>query len=268
MLKTLKKRLFSSPAAFLTTLEQHEKSLRHAVKKTAVPKPTFGIAQAGLDRIDEDYADDDEYDEATTMPSTPPAGCSREPIDRRTGAAQADAGRGRNGRLASSTPRSEVLIAWLNEHIRPNGKWTDERVIIFTEYRATQNWLQGGPRRRRGSPGSDRLMTMYGGMDPKSREAVKAAFQAAPDSSPVRILLATDAASEGIDLQNHCSRLIHYEIPWNPNRWSSGTGASTGTARRLTTFRSSTSSARATRQRQQRRIQPCPSATWKPTWSS
>ena len=34
----------------------------------------------------------------------------------------------------------------------------------------------------------------------------------------VRILLATDAASEGIDLQNHCSRLIHYEIPWNPNR--------------------------------------------------
>ena len=34
----------------------------------------------------------------------------------------------------------------------------------------------------------------------------------------MRILLATDAASEGIDLQNHCSRLIHFEIPWNPNR--------------------------------------------------
>ena len=34
----------------------------------------------------------------------------------------------------------------------------------------------------------------------------------------MRILLATDAASEGIDLQNHCPRLIHYEIPWNPNR--------------------------------------------------
>ncbi|MGO9581636.1 MAG: helicase-related protein, partial [Acidimicrobiales bacterium] len=28
----------------------------------------------------------------------------------------------------------------------------------------------------------------------------------------------TDAASEGIDLQNHCSRMIHFEIPWNPNR--------------------------------------------------
>ena len=36
--------------------------------------------------------------------------------------------------------------------------------------------------------------------------------------TPVRILLATDAASEGIDLQRHCHRMVHYEIPWNPNR--------------------------------------------------
>ena len=35
---------------------------------------------------------------------------------------------------------------------------------------------------------------------------------------PVRILLATDAASEGINLQPHCHRLLHWEIPWNPNR--------------------------------------------------
>lgn len=58
-------------------------------------------------------------------------------------------------------------------------------------------------------------MTLYGGMDTDKRENIKAAFQA---QSPVRILLATDSASEGIDLQNHCNRLIHYEIPWNPNR--------------------------------------------------
>jgi hypothetical protein len=39
-----------------------------------------------------------------------------------------------------------------------------------------------------------------------------------PAGSAVRILLATDAASEGIDLQNHCHCLVHYEVPWNPNR--------------------------------------------------
>ena len=65
---------------------------------------------------------------------------------------------------------------------------------------------------------------MYGGMDSEERERVKAAFQTDPNISPVRILLATDAASEGIDLQNHCSRLIHYEIPWNPNRMEQRNG--------------------------------------------
>jgi hypothetical protein len=61
-------------------------------------------------------------------------------------------------------------------------------------------------------------------MKPDEREEIKAAFQAAPDISPVRILLATDAASEGIDLQLHCHRLIHYEIPWNPNRMEQRNG--------------------------------------------
>jgi len=56
------------------------------------------------------------------------------------------------------------------------------------------------------------------------REDVKAAFQSAPEVSPVRILLATDAAAEGINLQNHCYRLIHYEIPWNPNRMEQRNG--------------------------------------------
>ena len=55
-------------------------------------------------------------------------------------------------------------------------------------------------------------------MDTTQRERLKAAFQADPDRHPVRILLATDAASEGIDLQRHCHRVIHYDIPFNPNR--------------------------------------------------
>ena len=55
-------------------------------------------------------------------------------------------------------------------------------------------------------------------MDENKREHLKAAFQADLDRDPVRILLATDAASEGIDLQRHCHRVIHYDIPFNPNR--------------------------------------------------
>ena len=49
--------------------------------------------------------------------------------------------------------------------------------------------------------GGDRLALLYGGMDTDERERVKAEFQHDPTLRPVRILLATDAASEGIDLQ-------------------------------------------------------------------
>ena len=56
-------------------------------------------------------------------------------------------------------------------------------MIIFTEYRATQNWLQG-VLAAEGLTGGDRLMTMYGGMDSKDRERIKAAFQTDPRTAP------------------------------------------------------------------------------------
>ena len=123
----------------------------------------------------------------------------------------------------SADTKARRLIQWLKGALKPGGQWSDRRVILFTEYRATQKWLHdllaaeelGGP---------DRLRTIYGGMALEDRERVKAAFQADPADSPVRILLATDAASEGINLQNHCWQLIHYEIPWNPNRMEQRNG--------------------------------------------
>lgn len=216
VLKTLKKRLFSSPAAFLTTLDRHEKSLRQAKRAKVTRQPTTGILKQELDRIDEEYADDDEYDEATTDAVDTASLLFVEPTENeltllkqmRQWAEKAS---------AQLDSKARCLIDWLNTHIRPGKKWSNERVIIFTEYRATQKWLMEilAPQ---GFTGGDRLLTMYGGMDPETREDIKNAFQAGPAESQVRILLATDAAAEGINLQNHCYRLIHYEIPWNPNR--------------------------------------------------
>ena len=216
VLKTLKKRLFSSPAAFLKTLDQHERSLKQAKRVKAVRKPSIGILRQELDRIDEDYANDSEYDEATTDALDAASLLFSETTasevallkQMREWAEKA------SGQLDSKVNR---LIKWLDTFIRPDKKWGHERVILFTEYRATQNWLKE-VLAHHGFTGGDRMMTMYGGMDPQEREDVKAAFQSAPDQSPVRILLATDAAAEGLNLQNHCYRLIHYEIPWNPNR--------------------------------------------------
>ena len=57
-----------------------------------------------------------------------------------------------------------------------------------------------------GATGSDR------------REDVKGAFNTDPDVEPLRMLICTDAAREGINLQSYCSNLIHFDLPWNPSR--------------------------------------------------
>ncbi len=119
--------------------------------------------------------------------------------------------------------KERTLVQWLNLHVRPQGQWGQERVIIFTEYRATQKWLYE-LLAHEGFARNERLAMIYGGMDNEQREKIKAAFQAHPDQSGVRILLATDAASEGVNLQNHCNKLVHMEIPWNPNRMEQRNG--------------------------------------------
>lgn len=220
VLKTLKKRLFSCPAAFLATLERHEQSLHTAKKKAA--KPTYKTLQLELDRMDEEYADDGEYDEATADALDTATRLFAEPTADEEALLKKMKEWARRAR-GQRDSKVQQLVAWLKEHLKPGGKWSKERVIIFTEYRATQNWLQE-VLSVEGFTDGDRLLTMYGGMDPEKREEVKAAFQTSPDISPVRILLATDAASEGLDFQNFCSRLIHYEIPWNPNRMEQRNG--------------------------------------------
>lgn len=220
VLKLLKKRLFSSTAAFAGTLEQHLNSLTSATRsqttRATLRQPSLGILRQQIARAEEEYAEDDIYEEVTGDAVEASTRLFREPTPEENALLQkmrtwAD--------KASHQPdsKTQTLIKWLHQHLKPNGEWSDRRVIIFTEYRATQNWLQT-MLAAEGFTTGERLQTLYGGMDPEKREQVKAAFQSHPKDSPVRILLATDAASEGIDLQRHCHRLIHIEIPWNPNR--------------------------------------------------
>ena len=217
VLKLLKKRLFSSPAAFATTLEKHARSVG-AGKDGASGKAW----QRQLEEADNDYANDDDFEnvaaEAVETASRHVAALAsqeknllRELREFATHAA------------TRADSKARTLIDWLKANLKPNGQWSDRRVIIFTEYRATQKWLHD-LLAAEGLAGEDRLLTIYGGMDPKEREPIKAAFQANPGDAPVRILLATDAASEGVNLQNHCWQLIHYEIPWNPNRMEQRNG--------------------------------------------
>jgi SNF2 family DNA or RNA helicase len=221
VLKLLKKRLFSSPAAFVRTLMQHRETLRRR-KPSRRAAPSAGVLRARIDGLGEDFADDatleeqelDLTDSATELfEGVEPEDLAL--LDRLIDGAEALSRR--------ADAKAARLIDWLEAHLRPSGQWGEERVIIFTEYRATQVWLHT-LLAAQGLTADDRLLLLYGGMEREQRERIKAAFQASPAESDVRILLATDAASEGVDLQNHCANLIHYEIPWNPNRMEQRNG--------------------------------------------
>ncbi|MFB6199553.1 MAG: helicase-related protein, partial [Candidatus Nanohaloarchaea archaeon] len=99
---------------------------------------------------------------------------------------------------------SEFIQRLLNED-------PEEKIIIFTEYRDTLDHIVENVL---GEEWKDEIMTIHGGVSKDERERIEAEF----NYGDSRILVATDAASEGIDLQHSCSTMVNYELPWNPNK--------------------------------------------------
>ncbi|MCX6345660.1 MAG: DISARM system SNF2-like helicase DrmD [Armatimonadetes bacterium] len=224
VLKLLKKRLISSPAAFALTLEKHLKSISSGQKKAHARAigSNLGILRKRIEQVEDDFDDDAAFEEQTEE-VIDNAAVLFDNLSAEERSLLEELQKYANANSVRADSKAERFIEWLHENIKPNAQWSDNRVLIFTEYRATQAWLHTLLASECLADG-DRLMEIYGGMEPDKREKIKAAFQADPSVSPVRILLATDAASEGIDLQNHCHQLIHYEIPWNPNRMEQRNG--------------------------------------------
>ena len=86
------------------------------------------------------------------------------------------------------------------------------KLVIFTEHKDTLRYLAEQMRTLFGRP--EAVVTIQGGLRPQERRAIEAAFRADPH---VWVLLATDAAGEGINLQR-AHLMINYDLPWNPNR--------------------------------------------------
>jgi len=122
--------------------------------------------------------------------------------------------------LPRADARYERLKKLVEERLRQDGAWQPgERLIVFTEYKTTLDYLE--QRLKRDFKDDDRaIRVLYGGMP--GRDAVRAAFNDPAD--PVRVLLATDAASEGLNLQETARLLLHFEIPWNPSRMEQRNG--------------------------------------------
>jgi SNF2 family DNA or RNA helicase len=87
-----------------------------------------------------------------------------------------------------------------------------QKIVIFTEHRDTLNYLATRISALLGY--AQAVTAIHGGLGREERKKAEEAFKHDPE---VRVLLATDAAGEGINLQR-AHLMVNYDLPWNPNR--------------------------------------------------
>ncbi len=235
----LQQRLFSSIEAFARTLSVHRKTVmrqreQSAQELTSTSSLAFLSDSIGADDERASLAEDalaaeaDAQMEAVTSATIGPTSddssrsifaWEQQLLDDMT--ELADKGR------FQADGRVKKLIEWIQTHQLKDGRhWTDIRVIIFTEYEDTKRYLVNQINAAvEGSDLSEERIAIYHGPTPSAeRERIKRAFNADPKLNPVRILIATDAAREGLNLQAHCWNLFHFDVPWNPGRMEQRNG--------------------------------------------
>lgn len=121
--------------------------------------------------------------------------------------------------------RIEKLLDWIEtEMLDEKHVWKDRRLILFTEWDDTRRWVvdrleEGLSERSRGRIElTGRIVSFTGRTSLDERDVIKERFNAPFEKAPIRILVCTDAAREGLNLQTRCHDLIHIDLPWNPSR--------------------------------------------------
>jgi superfamily II DNA or RNA helicase len=95
-----------------------------------------------------------------------------------------------------------------------DGSGRQRKILIFTEHKDTLNYLRDKiGNDLLGQPGA--VLTISGTTPREERLKTQALFNNDPD---VRVLIATDAAGEGVNFQRATNLMINYDLPWNPNR--------------------------------------------------
>ncbi|MDP9237923.1 MAG: SNF2-related protein [Chloroflexota bacterium] len=96
--------------------------------------------------------------------------------------------------------------------IPPPASSPHQKLVLFTEHRDTLNYLENRITTLLGR--AEAVVMIHGGMGREERLRAQESFKFDPE---VQVLLATDAAGEGINLQR-AHLMVNYDLPWNPNR--------------------------------------------------
>jgi ERCC4-related helicase len=229
----LQQRLLSSIPAFVRTLKAHRKTLRRLLDGQQ-EQVVAAAAQAFVDGSTTDKTEDlgleDEQaaeaalevdDEVAAEAASVVGAADASGTDLRAELAAVD------GMLAVAEPaalkpdaRVRWLVQWIKSNLLSGASWDMRRLIIFTEWEDTRRWVEKRLKEALAETdrADERIAVFTGATGQDRREEVKAAFNDDPAKEPLRILICTDAAREGINLQTYCYDLVHLDLPWNPSR--------------------------------------------------
>jgi SNF2 family DNA or RNA helicase len=214
----LQQRLLSSIAAFAKTLEVHRRGILRtdlAVSETAAEAFVHGGSEAEDEPDDElggEKLIQEEEDQAAEAAGAIAASVSDLAlVDEMLEIAR------RHGHRPDA--RIGRLVEWVRANMAPDGRWNERRLVLFTEYEDTRRWVEKRLAEALDDLEPDGRIASFTGATPLDRrEELKRRFNADPAKDPLRILICTDAAREGINLQMRCHDLIHIDLPWNPAR--------------------------------------------------
>jgi len=222
-LTILQRRLASSPEAIYQSLRRRRERLEKRIREEQLLKR--GAEARLVVEKDLPSLDDDDSDEIDDAPGDEQEELTERIVDQATAARtiaelqiEIEMLAGLE-KLALQVRRSGSDRKWeeLSALLLNNGEMFDahghrRKLVIFTEHRDTLNYLLDRIRTLLGRP--DAIVAIHGGLLREERRKAQEAFT---QDKTVEILVATDAAGEGINLQRS-HLMVNYDLPWNPNR--------------------------------------------------
>ena len=215
-LTILQRRLASSPEAIYQSLHRRRERLENRLNEEKLGKKADEYRSSinfDYDYDDDDYPSNEIEQEEENVADQASAARTIQELEAEIATLKRLERRANDVRLSGEDRKWDELSRLLQDNecmFTKDGQ--REKLIIFTEHRDTLRYLTDKIRTLFGS--EDSVVTIHGGMLRDERRKVEERFRQDKD---VRILIATDAAGEGINLQR-AHLMINYDLPWNPNR--------------------------------------------------
>lgn len=212
-LTILQRRLASSPEAIYQSLKRRRERLEHRLAEERLGKRAAEFAEDFSDYDEDDLPPDEQENMEEKVVDHASAAATIAELEAEIHTLKNLEKMANDVRISGEDRKWDELSRLLqdnDEMFGENGQ--REKLIIFTEHRDTLNYLTGKIRSLLGSEES--VVTIHGGMLRDERRKAEELFK---QDKGVRILIATDAAGEGINLQR-AHLMINYDLPWNPNR--------------------------------------------------